>query len=46
MTPNNIHMRIIVSDDGSRENGRCARFLPLDPEQLQITPLPGVENAQ
>jgi hypothetical protein len=27
---------IIVSDDGSREDGRFARFLVLDPEQLQI----------
>lgn len=29
---------IIVSDDGSREDGRCARFLLLDPAQLQIAP--------
>ncbi|MBT9612241.1 MAG: DUF3616 domain-containing protein [Burkholderiales bacterium] len=27
---------IIVSDDGSRQAGRCARYLLLDPEQLQI----------
>jgi hypothetical protein len=37
---------IIVSDDGSREDGRFARFLLLDPGQLQIAPLPGVENLQ
>jgi Protein of unknown function (DUF3616) len=29
---------IVVSDDGSREEGRFARFLLLDPEQLQIAP--------
>ncbi|MBK6595172.1 MAG: DUF3616 domain-containing protein [Burkholderiales bacterium] len=29
---------VIVSDDGSRETGRCARFLLLDPGQLQIAP--------
>ena len=29
---------VIVSDDGSREAGRCARFLLLDPGQLQIAP--------
>ena len=29
---------IIVSDDGSREEGRFARYLLLDPEQLQIAP--------
>lgn len=29
---------IIVSDDGSREYGRFARFLLLDPGQMQITP--------
>ncbi|MDP2829737.1 MAG: DUF3616 domain-containing protein [Sulfuricellaceae bacterium] len=29
---------IFVSDDGSREEGRFARFLLLDPEQLQIAP--------
>ena len=29
---------IIVSDDGSRKEGRPARFLLLDPEQLQIAP--------
>lgn len=29
---------IIVSDDGSREDGRFARFLLLDPGQLQIAP--------
>lgn len=29
---------IIVSDDGSREKGRFARFLLLDPGQLQIAP--------
>ena len=29
---------IIVSDDGSRKEGRFARFLLLDPKQLQITP--------
>ncbi|MDO8248573.1 MAG: DUF3616 domain-containing protein [Rhodoferax sp.] len=29
---------IIVSDDGSREDGRYARFLLLDPAQLQIAP--------
>ncbi|MDP2810448.1 MAG: DUF3616 domain-containing protein [Rhodocyclaceae bacterium] len=31
---------VIVSDDGSREEGRHARFLLLDPGQLQIAPLP------
>jgi hypothetical protein len=29
---------IIVSDDGSREEGRYARYLLLDPAQLQIAP--------
>jgi len=29
---------IIVSDDGSRKEGRFARFLLLDPKQLQIAP--------
>jgi len=29
---------IIVSDDGSRKEGRYARFMLLDPEQLQIAP--------
>lgn len=29
---------VIVSDDGSRETGRCARFLLLDPAQLHIAP--------
>lgn len=29
---------IIVSDDGSREDGRYAHFLLLDPAQLQIAP--------
>jgi len=29
---------VIVSDDGSRATGRCARFLLLDPAQLQIAP--------
>jgi len=29
---------IIVSDDGSREEGRCAHFLLLDAEQLVIAP--------
>lgn len=29
---------LIVSDDGSREEGRFARFLLLDPGQLQIAP--------
>lgn len=29
---------VIVSDDGSRERGRCARFLLLDPAQLHIAP--------
>ena len=29
---------VIVSDDGSREEGRFARFLLLDPGQLQIAP--------
>lgn len=29
---------IIVSDDGSREEGRSAHFLLLDPEQLRIAP--------
>ena len=29
---------IIVSDDGSRKEGRYARFLLLDPEQLHIAP--------
>ncbi|MBW8327643.1 MAG: DUF3616 domain-containing protein [Thiobacillus sp.] len=33
------HQRIIiVSDDGSRKEGRFARFLLLDPGQLQIAP--------
>lgn len=27
---------IIVSDDGSRDHGRCARYLVLDPQQLHI----------
>jgi hypothetical protein len=27
---------VIVSDDGSRDAGRFARFLLLDPAQLQI----------
>jgi len=27
---------VLVSDDGSREEGRCAHFLLLDPEQLAI----------
>lgn len=30
---------IVVSDDGSREEGRFARFLMLDPKQVQIAPL-------
>lgn len=30
---------VIVSDDGSREAGRYARFLLLEPGQLQIAPL-------
>lgn len=30
---------IIVSDDGSREEGRYARFLLLEPGQLEIAPL-------
>jgi Protein of unknown function (DUF3616) len=35
----NGHQRIIiVSDDGSREEGRFARFLLLDPGRLQIGP--------
>jgi hypothetical protein len=29
---------VIASDDGSRATGRCARFLLLDPGQLQIAP--------
>ena len=29
---------MIVSDDGSREEGRFARYLLLDPEQLKIAP--------
>jgi hypothetical protein len=29
---------VIVSDDGSRERGRCARFLLLDPAQLHTAP--------
>lgn len=29
---------IIVSDDGNRKEGRFARYLLLDPEQLQISP--------
>ncbi|MBI5890726.1 MAG: DUF3616 domain-containing protein [Nitrosomonadales bacterium] len=29
---------MLVSDDGSREEGRYARYLLLDPEQLQIAP--------
>jgi hypothetical protein len=29
---------IMVSDDGSRKDGRIARFLLLDPEQLRIEP--------
>ena len=29
---------VIVNDDGSREEARFARFLLLDPEQLQIAP--------
>lgn len=29
---------VIVSDDGSREAGRCARFLLLEPDQLRILP--------
>ncbi|WP_426145854.1 DUF3616 domain-containing protein [Polaromonas sp. DSR2-3-2] len=29
---------VIVSDDGDREKGRCAHFLLLDPETLQIAP--------
>lgn len=29
---------VIVSDDGSRDEGRCARYLVLDIEQLQIAP--------
>ncbi len=29
---------MIVSDDGSRDEGRYARYLLLDPEQLQIAP--------
>ncbi len=29
---------VIVSDDGSRATGRCARFLLLEPAQLQIAP--------
>jgi hypothetical protein len=37
---------IIVSDDGSREAGRFARFLLLDPGQLQIAPLSGRTSAQ
>lgn len=31
---------VIVSDDGSREEGRPARFLLLEPGQLQIAPVP------
>ncbi|MDD4912773.1 MAG: DUF3616 domain-containing protein [Sideroxydans sp.] len=29
---------LIVSDDGSREEKRCARYLLIDPAQLQIAP--------
>ena len=29
---------VIVSDDGNRKEGRFARFLVLDPAQLQIAP--------
>jgi hypothetical protein len=29
---------VIVSDDGSRDEGRCARYLLLDPAQLRIAP--------
>lgn len=29
---------VVVSDDGSRGDGRCARFLLLDPAALQIAP--------
>lgn len=29
---------VIVSDDGSRKAGRCARYLLLDPAQLHIAP--------
>lgn len=32
---------VIVSDDGSREENRFARFLSLDPVHLQIAPPPG-----
>ena len=32
---NGIQKIIIVSDDGDRENGRCERFVLLDPVQLQ-----------
>jgi len=32
---------VIVSDDGSREAGRYARYLLLEPGQLQIAPLSG-----
>jgi hypothetical protein len=27
---------VIVSDDGNRKEGRCARFVLLEPAQLQI----------
>jgi hypothetical protein len=27
---------VIVSDDGSREEGRCAHYLLLDPAQLLV----------
>ena len=37
---------IIVSDDGSREEGRFARFLLLDPGQLQIAPWSGQTPAR
>lgn len=29
---------VLVSDDGNRKEGRCARFLVLDPGQLRIAP--------
>jgi hypothetical protein len=29
---------VVVSDDGDREAGRPARFLVLEPAQLQIAP--------
>lgn len=35
---NGRQLIMIVSDDGSREEGRCARYLLLDPARLRISP--------